>query len=99
MNTNKRFIKCFHPPKDVTLIEILKSDEITEDKFLFPDLNYKNGFQVYENQNFYLAGYPKVADQFIGDGHISSGKIRKIKILNLLILWIQEKVHQILQYA
>ena len=52
MNTNKRFIKCFQTPKDVTLIEIIKSDGITEDKFLVPHLNYKNGFQVYENQIF-----------------------------------------------
>ena len=35
-------IKCFED-LDVTLIEILKNDNIKEDKYLFPDLNYKNG--------------------------------------------------------
>jgi len=79
LDTNERFIKCFEKPKDVCLIEIIKSDEIPEDKFLIPDFNYKNGFNVYENENFYLAGYPRVNNQFLGERHISSGKIKEIK--------------------
>ena len=78
LDIDKRFIRCFKIPKDVCIIEIIKTDKIPEDKFLFPDLNYKNGFDVYKNENFYLAGYPKV-DKFIGERHISSGKITKIE--------------------
>jgi len=79
LDTNKRFIKCFEEPKDVCLIEIIKSDKIPEDKFLSPDLNYKNGFNEYEKEDFYLAGYPRVNNQFLGERHISSGKIKEIK--------------------
>ena len=79
LDKNKRFIKCFPEDKeDVTVIEIIKNDKIPENKYLFPDLNYKNGFNNYLNENFYLAGYPKV-DKFIGERHISSGKIIKVK--------------------
>ena len=79
LDTNERFIKCFEEPKDICLIKIIESDKIPEDKFLSPDLNYKNGFNEYENENFYLAGYPRVDNQFLGERHISSGKIKEIK--------------------
>ena len=36
LDINKRFIKCFEEPKDACIIEIIKSDKILEDKFLFP---------------------------------------------------------------
>ena len=48
-----------------------------ENKFLFPDLNYKNGFNTYLNKNFFLAGYPN-SESFKKERHISSGKIIKI---------------------
>ena len=44
LDIEKRFIKCFDEPIDITAIEILKEDDIPESKFLFPDLNYKNGY-------------------------------------------------------
>ena len=79
LDENERFIKCFDEEKeDITLIEIIKGDKIPENKYLLPDLNYKNGFNLYLKENFYLAGYPKV-DKFVGDRHITSGKIIQIK--------------------
>jgi len=79
LDKSKRLIKCFSEEKeDVTVIEIIKGDNIPENKYLIPDLNYKNGFNIYLNEDFYLAGYPKV-DKFIGERHISSGKIVKVK--------------------
>ena len=38
LNDNKRFIKFFEPPIDITVIEIIKDDKIPEKKFLYPDL-------------------------------------------------------------
>jgi V8-like Glu-specific endopeptidase len=82
LDENQRFIKCFPQPKDVTVIEILESDNIPEDKYLSPDMNYKNeGFNNYSNSQFYLAGYPHVDDTYIdyqGERHISSGRITKV---------------------
>ena len=77
LDINQRLIKTFLPPIDITLIEIIKSDNIPEDKYLFPDYNYKNGFNFYKNKNFYMAGYPRSE---IGESErsISSGKIVKI---------------------
>ena len=56
---NKRFIKCFIDDDiDATILEILPEDEIPENKYLFPDLNYKNGYQQYFNNiGIYSAGY------------------------------------------
>ena len=78
LDTNYRFIRCFEKPKDITLIEIIESDNIPEKKFLFPDLNYKNGFNSYSSENFYLAGYPSPASNKYEE-HICSRKIVKIR--------------------
>ena len=79
LDKNKRLIKCFDKPKDVTLIEILKEDNINEDKYLIPDLNYKNeGFNYYVGKNFFLTGYPH-SFEYPKEPHISSGKIDSIK--------------------
>ena len=43
---NKRMI-FFEEDLDATLIEIIKEDNIPEDKYLIPDLNYKNGYDFY----------------------------------------------------
>ena len=70
---NKRFMRTFESPIDITVIEIIKNDNIPEDKFLFPDLNYKYGYLSYKNKKFYLAGYPNSSERAI-----SSGTIKKI---------------------
>lgn len=77
LNINERFIRCYPRPTDITIISILNTDNIQENKFLIPDLNYKNGFDIYYNKDFYLAGYPK-SDIFKKERHCSSGKIKKI---------------------
>jgi len=59
LDNNKRFLKCFIDDDiDATIIEILPEDEIPENKYLFPDLNYKNGYQQYFNNiGIYSGGY------------------------------------------
>ena len=79
LEKNKRFIKCFPGPEDVTVIEILENDNIPENKYLMPDLNYLYGYEQYINGNFYLAGYPEDL-LFKKERHISSGKISKINV-------------------
>lgn len=77
LNKDKRFIKCFKE-LDVILIEILKNDNINEEKYLFPDLNYKNDLSHYIDIPIYTAGYPNV-NIYNKERHISSGKIEKIE--------------------
>ena len=57
LDKNQRFIKIFNKPISLALIEILENDNIPNDKYLYPDLNYKKGFKIYEKKNFCLAGY------------------------------------------
>jgi len=82
LNRNKRFIRCFERPKDITVIQILKKDNIPEDKYLYPELNYKNeGFEIYANNDFYSRGYPSVdigMGQYKGESFEQTGKIIKI---------------------
>ena len=77
LDRNERFIKCFVEPFDVTMIEILKEDNINENKFLNLDLNYKTDYNSYLNDYFHLAGYPK-NNLNENERSTSSGKITKI---------------------
>jgi len=72
LDENIRFMKTFK--EDVTLIEIIENDKISEDKYLDIDLNYKQGYNQYKGNNFYLAGYPHNYNQRC----ISVGKIIEI---------------------
>lgn len=78
LNKNLRFIKSFGNEKDITIIEIIESDEIPEDKFLSPDLNYSSGYNNYLREKIIVAGYP--IDKKYEGRHISSGEI--IGIIN-----------------
>ena len=78
LDNSKRFITCFRGEKDVTVIEILKSDDIPEDKYLIADLNYKYGYNIYKNGKIFLAGYPN-DPMYQNERYISSGEIKSIK--------------------
>ena len=77
LDKQNRFIKCFED-LDSTIIEVLEMDNIEEDKYLFPDLNYKSGFDQYLETEIYTAGYPN-EKVYRGDKFISAGKIETIK--------------------
>jgi len=53
-----RFMKAYEK-KDVTLIEIIDNDRISESKYLTPDFDYEYCYQNYLFEKFYLAGYPQ----------------------------------------
>ena len=74
LDNKERYIKWFDKPVDIILIEILEKDNVKKDKFLKPDLNYKNGYDLYKNDYFYLAGYPRI-NLNENERSISSGKI------------------------
>ena len=76
LDKNERIIKCFEE-LDTTAIEILNIDKIQDNKYLFPDLNYQNGIDQYNNIQIYLAGYPK-NPIFKNERHATSGEIKKI---------------------
>ena len=79
LDINKRIIKCFKDPIDVISIQILKSDDIPENKYLCPDRGYlDNDYNDYLNKYFYMAGYPQKEFSHLGRA-VSSGKITKIK--------------------
>ena len=57
--------------EDITLIEIIPKDGISEDKYMFPDLNYKKGYDIYRKAKVYAIGY----NNNYKERHISLGKI------------------------
>ena len=76
LDKSKRIIKCFTGIVDITLVEILEIDNIPDDKYLIPELNYKSEFLNKNKKGFYLAGYPKEGGQ--GERCSSSGEIINI---------------------
>ena len=76
LDKGERFIKCFDEQFDVTIIEILKKDEIGEDKYLLPNFDYKNGYDNYKGKCFYLAGYP--GDSKNQERKVASGQIKEL---------------------
>ena len=72
LDKNQRLIKTFN--EDVTLIEIIKDDNISEDKYLTPDLNYE--YNNYKDKNLYLAGHLRNYNE----RYISTGRIIKISV-------------------
>ena len=83
LDRNKRYIKC-NKVCDYTVIQILNKDEIFEEKYLYPEPNYKKGCEFYLNQPCYLAGYPVITKYKEGyqkkkpERCISPGKITQI---------------------
>ena len=84
LDKNKRFIKCFFDDNiDATIIEILPEDDIPKDKYLYPDLNYANGFDIYieEKTTLYTSGYPYIG-KYKGEKHYSGGEVTGIRYIN-----------------
>ena len=78
LDKNIRFTKSFEDPINITLIQIIDEDDIPKNKFLFPDLNYKNGYELYQNHLFYIGGY-RNSGSLMYERYISSGRIIEIE--------------------
>ena len=60
LDKDERFIKDFRDIDiDVTIIEIIKSDNISEDHFLLPNIDYMNNLSKLNNQKIHIPQYPK----------------------------------------
>ena len=77
LDENKRYIK-YYPGQDIdfTIIQILKTDKISDERFLLPDLDYEKGNEFYKGKICYIAGYPlSEKEGKIQEESISIGKI------------------------
>ena len=74
LDPDKRFIQYFQYPNhiDATVIEILPEDNISNDFFLLPDLDYKNNLNTLIDKNIIIVHYP------LNELSYSEGKIISI---------------------
>lgn len=70
LNLKNRQIEYF-PTEDIALIEIKNSDEIYNHiKFLYYDLNYTLGYEIYKNGFVFTLGYPRGRELTCSSGKI-----------------------------
>ena len=61
---------------DFTIIQILKTDKISDERFLLPDLDYEKKNEFYKGKICYIAGYPLSGKEGkLQEESISIGKI------------------------
>ena len=72
LDKNIRNIRTFE--NGVIIIEIIQKDKILEDKYLHLDLNYKNGYELYQNERVCSIAY----NNDYTEKEISSGEITSI---------------------
>ena len=72
LTADERIIKYFEKPKDITIIEIKKTDEIYDYiEFLDYDNNYKmNGYQIYKNIEVFSIEHPFGKEAVCASGSI-----------------------------
>ena len=72
LTPNNRIVKYFDRPRDITIIEIKKDDEIYDYiEFLDYDINYiKNGYQMYKNIDVFSIAHPFGKDAVCASGSI-----------------------------
>ena len=74
LDVNKRFIKCFSKPTDISMIEIIDEDHIKEKiSFLWYDFNYSLGYNNYLESDIIILQHPLGKEV-----HLGIGKILKI---------------------
>ncbi len=74
LDNEERYIKDYTDLGiEVLIIEIIEKDNINEDSFLLPDLEYINGYEKYKNKEIYIP-------QYLGNEELnySKGKIKEI---------------------
>ena len=75
LDNNKRYLKFFKDPLDITVIQIKDEDLdlLTNVDFLDYDLDYLNGYNQYVNADVFSMGYPYGKELVNG-----TGKVKKI---------------------
>ena len=75
LNKNERFIKNFLDFNiDCTIVEILPNDNVSEDYFLLPNIDYSNNFNNLKEEKIYIPQFPKE-----GNLCYSKGKIKNME--------------------
>ena len=70
-----RDIKYFPKPIDITIIEMKNDDEIYNDiEFLYYDMNYINGYDIYKDVHIYSIGHPDGENASYERGQITNIK-------------------------
>ena len=74
LDNEQRFIKCFPKPIDITIIEILESDNLENKiKYLKRDyLSFQEGYEKYLSEDIYIFHNPKGEDAVCSRGKIIS---------------------------
>jgi len=86
-------MKCFIDIGiDVTLIEIIPEDNISEDKYLFPDLNYKYGYENYIEKEIFIGGYSNIDKNKKKQAYYAFGKILGVENKNRNFIHNLEKI-------
>ena len=62
------------------VLEMLAIDNIPKERFLYPDLNYKKGYDFYKNKDFYMAGFENNNNK--NEKFISSFKMENFNYFN-----------------
>ena len=71
LEPNERFIKDFRDIDiDVTIVEIIKSDNITEDYFLLPNINFMSNLSQLTNIMIQIPQFPKGGNLSFSEGPI-----------------------------
>ena len=71
LEDDKRIIKCFDKPIDITIIEILDIDGVKDFiDFLSYDRNYEDGYEQYKNKDIFILQHPEGKDLECGMGKI-----------------------------
>ena len=75
LNKNERFIRHFLDFNiDCSIVEILPNDNVSEDYFLIPNIDYSNNFDNLKNKKIYIPQF-----QIEGNLSYSKGEINKIE--------------------
>ena len=73
LNKNERYIKLYENILDIAIIKINDMKDLCSlIKFLFIDLNYKMGYNIYLKKDIYLLGYPYGKDIELSKGQITN---------------------------
>ena len=73
LDKEKRFIKDYlYLGIDAIIIEIIKEDNIKDNYFLSPNMEYINGYKEFENKEIYIPQYPGGEELSHSEGKIKS---------------------------
>ena len=84
LNKDERFIRSYRYINiDATVVEILPEDNINEEFFLLPNMDYINGYEQFEGKEIYIPQFPGEQNLSFSPGEINSVNIYKNEFSNI----------------